>query len=606
MSFLLPFGLLALLALPLIVVLHIIRERRRKQVVPSLQHWRTLPRPKEGRRLSRLPLTLLLALQLLVAALLALALARPQWLAGPTQRASQTAIVLDTSTSMLAHEGGTTRFEQARSQVLARISSLAAGDKLTLIAAGPTARVISSGSASDQATLEAALRDLQPGGTIADLAPALALAEAALDTRQPGQIVVLTDGSAATPLSRSTVAPVIWQQLGSQQPNQAIIGFAARPAGGKIEVYARLANYSAAAFSGQLRLFVDDTPIDARPLQIAANAEAEQTWTLPATGTALRLTLDANDALPADNTALLNVQTIRPLRIVLATNTPEPLRRALAAVPGAQVQVVDQASYRSTLDADVTVFDSFLPTAWPAGAALAINPPEGAALLGTAGLADVSGRELSQTGSLLAGLGFGGVTFRNARVITAPTNASVALSAGATPLILRGRVDTHELAVWTFDLRESNIATRLAFPLLVSRTMRDLAPGGLPASLAAGTAFTLRPDPRATTVDFIGPDGITQQLAAGGPMTINDAVQAGWYQVIERGPTGERFRGRLAVNAGSLLESDLRQQPAPIFTAAAPVSIGALARPATELWPWLALLALIALSAEWGYVHLRR
>ena len=78
MTFLLPLGLLALLTLPIILILHLLRERRRRMAVPSLLHWQNLPRKREGERIRRLPLTLLLLLHLLVAALIGLALGRPQ------------------------------------------------------------------------------------------------------------------------------------------------------------------------------------------------------------------------------------------------------------------------------------------------------------------------------------------------------------------------------------------------------------------------------------------------------------------------------------------------------------------------------------------------
>src|SRR5438132_11507852 len=97
MTFLLPLGLLALLTLPIILILHLLRERRRRVAVPSLLHWQNLPRKREGERIRRLPLTLLLLLQLLVATLIGLALGRPQ-LAGALGGASRpVALILDTS-----------------------------------------------------------------------------------------------------------------------------------------------------------------------------------------------------------------------------------------------------------------------------------------------------------------------------------------------------------------------------------------------------------------------------------------------------------------------------------------------------------------------------
>src|ERR671926_1699852 len=102
MTFLIPLGLLALLSLPLIIILHLLRERRRRVAVPSLLHWLNIPRRPEGERIRRLPLTLLLLLHLLIAGLLGLALGRPQLPGTPSGTARQTAIVLDTSTSMAA------------------------------------------------------------------------------------------------------------------------------------------------------------------------------------------------------------------------------------------------------------------------------------------------------------------------------------------------------------------------------------------------------------------------------------------------------------------------------------------------------------------------
>ena len=136
MTFLLPIGLLALLSLPVIVILHLLRERRRRQAVPSLLHWMNVPRRREGERIRRLPLTLLLLLHLLVAALLGLALSRPQLIGAPIGIARHTAIVLDTSTSMAARDGSGTRFAEAQERAQALLRELRAGDHAAIIAAG--------------------------------------------------------------------------------------------------------------------------------------------------------------------------------------------------------------------------------------------------------------------------------------------------------------------------------------------------------------------------------------------------------------------------------------------------------------------------------------
>ena len=104
MTFLAPIGLLALLALPLIVMLHLIGERRQRQIVPSLMLWRDIPLRPEGARWKMLPISFLLMLHLLAATIFGLALARPQLAGLPYEGTRHTAVLIDQSTSMATRE----------------------------------------------------------------------------------------------------------------------------------------------------------------------------------------------------------------------------------------------------------------------------------------------------------------------------------------------------------------------------------------------------------------------------------------------------------------------------------------------------------------------
>ncbi len=604
MTFLLPIGLLALLSLPVIVFLHLIRERRRRVAVPSLLHWRTLPRTRAGERPRTLPITLLLLLHLLIAGLLGLALAQPQILSAFSTRVDQTAIVLDLSTSMAASDGGATRFEAARARARALLRELGSGGRATLIAAGPRARVVASGAAGDLPLLEAALDGLRPGGTGAAMDEALTLAAGALDPQKPGRIVVLTDGSLPTPAARALPADVDWRTVGGgDAANRAVITFAARPLGATLQVYARVANYAASPFSGQLRLYGDEQLLDTRAVSIDPERESEQTWRLSTGPRTLRVELDGGDALAADDTARLHVGGPRPLRVALVSDTPDTLRRALEAVPGVTVEPLATSAYAADPAADLTVFEGFLPARWPASAVLAIDPPEGSALLQVGGQTRaVDSGGLTQRSDLLAGLSFGGVEFGPVPAVTPPPWAETLLADAETPLIMRGRDGDRAVVVWAFDLERSNLRTRLAFPLLVARTVRDLAPAPLPDAIQAGAPLTLRPATRATSVQLTAPDGQNNTAEAVPALTLDTLTQPGWYRVVEQSPTGPLFDGRIAVNAGSPLESDLRPQAAPLLSAAAQ-GVAESQRRVLELWPWLALGALVVLGLEWMYTH---
>jgi hypothetical protein len=617
MTFLIPIGLLALLSLPIILILHLLRERRRRVSVPSLLHWLNLPRRPEGERIRRLPLTLLLLLHLLVAGLLGLALGQPQLAGAPNNAPRQTAIVLDTSTSMAASAGATTRFGQAQVRARALLRELRPGDRALLIAAGTSARVVADGGAGDLASLTAALDGLRPGGDGTDMADALTLAAATLDPRRERRIIAFSDGEAPTSSEaagndKAADISIDWQLVGGEQPNRAIVDFAARPWGAKLQVYARIANYDTAPFGVVLQLYGDDRLIDTRRVSIDASGEAEQTWTLPADYTTLRATLAGRDGLAQDDQGFLAVARPRPIVARLVSAQPDSLRRALGAA-GAQVSVVDPSDYdeaQATEPAtDLTIFDGFLPNTWPDGAVLAINPPIGSTLLAVDSSSNLdSDGELIQSAAILDGLSFGGISFGLVQSVAPPAWATTQLALGDQPLILRGRDGRHEIAVWTFDLASSNLTTRLAFPLLVARTVRDLAPSPLPAAIRAGAPLPVRADPRGAAIAITGPDGERATMPITASLTLDTLTQPGFYHIEAAG-----IDGQVGVNAGSPVESDLRRRTAPSCPSrtaesagewTAPLSVSAgPQRQMTDLWPWLALGALALLMLEWGYIH---
>ena len=118
-------------------------------------------------------------------------------------------------------------------------------------------------------------------------------------------------------------------------------------------------------------------------MTIAADGETELTWTLPAGPSTLRAMLDGRDGLPQDDQAFLGIAPPRAVNALLVSARSDALRRALAAVPGVSVTVTDPSGYTAAAGraVDLTVFDGFLPQAWPAGAVLAINPPPGSSAL---------------------------------------------------------------------------------------------------------------------------------------------------------------------------------------------------------------------------------
>jgi Ca-activated chloride channel family protein len=625
MSFLAPLGLLALLTIPLIVLLHLIRERRRRMVVPSLLLWELLPQRQDSRKRRRLPFTLLLLIQLLIAALLALALGQPRWLRNLFGAERHLALVIDLSTSMAARDpalGGASRLDAARERARAIIGELGERDSVALISAGPLPRLAAPLAPAGALVAAQSLETLAIEGNGAALAEALLLAQASLEDVENGEVVVLTDGALADLESQEEAQPqaypVRWEVLGGPLDNRAVVTLAARArgtsAGGATQLFARIANFGAAPARSQVRLFGDDQLLDSRQAEIGPDGTSELTWALPAGLSSVRVEIDGGDGLPIDDSASLSLAQVRPVATLLISASPA-LERALRAVPGLNISLLSPAEYAAApRPADLTIFDGTLPAALPEGGVLLINPPLNAgpplATGGRSRPADDAAL-LTQRPALFSGLSLGGIEFGALREVEPPEWAEVVLSYGDSPLVLRGRSGASEVAIWTFDMAEGNLTSRLAFPLLVARTVRDLTPSALPGSLLLGEELHLSPSPRATSLEIVPPEGppMLLTLAEGDALPPVVAQQAGIYRVIERAGQAEILQGSVAVNVGSSAESPLSPRRLPTLPTRAEAQGPAAESEAPAgqpLWPWFVMAALIFFVLEWLYSHRRQ
>ena len=191
MSFAYPLGLLGLVSLPVILALHLLRERQRRYMVSHLELWSFLEQAVTGPRIRRLPLTTILLLDLALATLFSLAWAQPSLmlpLALPSAR--QRVIVVDVSSSMRAAEGLTSRLERAKTAALAIVEDSGPQDPLTLVTFGQKARLLVDNELAADAGLAEQITALQAGetGAAGSLQEALALGEFDPGPRAAGRV----------------------------------------------------------------------------------------------------------------------------------------------------------------------------------------------------------------------------------------------------------------------------------------------------------------------------------------------------------------------------------------------------------------------------------
>src|SRR5512141_1256505 len=159
MPFTSPLALLGLLFVPAVLAMYLLKLRRDEARVPSTLLWARLVADVEANApWQKLRRSLLLLVQLLLVIALALLAARP-FLERPAGLARDIVLVIDTSASMAATDVVPDRLTAAKQVAIDALRDLPAGGKVSVVAAGRTARVVVNAT-SDIGRVRAAVGDL--------------------------------------------------------------------------------------------------------------------------------------------------------------------------------------------------------------------------------------------------------------------------------------------------------------------------------------------------------------------------------------------------------------------------------------------------------------
>ncbi len=285
-----------------LVGIYLFRTRSQPRTVGSLLLWVEQRRPSEGGRWLQQPqMPLLLALEILIVVLVALAAASPRGVA-PGQ-ALPLLVILDDSFSMRAGEPDSPRAQAIR----AVEAELAAhpGYQVRLIVAGARAEFL-----GETCRATAQLRALWPlwkcGSPVGDLDLGVALAR---ETREhSARLLVITDRAPAAPPADGRLQ---WWAFGRPLDNLAIVNAGRTMFGAKDRFFVEIANLSSQPVRVAGRA---ETPVTREfSLDIGAFDTRREVFDLESATAPVRVQLPP-DALPIDNSMVLVAPQQRPVK----------------------------------------------------------------------------------------------------------------------------------------------------------------------------------------------------------------------------------------------------------------------------------------------------
>ncbi len=624
MSFDAPGGLWLLGAIPLIILLWLLRPRRPRVRIPSVLLWpSSTAERRSARPWQRLRNHPLLWLQLLIALLLALAAAQPYI---PAEAADQRIVVLlDASGSMRAHDVLPSRWDVARAAVVDIARTLGPDQSLSLIRVDDQPRVLLA-DVREPARVEAVLSSETASFGPIDATTSVSLA-AGLAKGSPSEWVLVGDGQFPDLPSGVGVPSGThfrFVRIGAESAaNIALTGLTLRANGAAFAAQVGVRNASDASAGGTVQLLAEGGNIvassdwSAGPRQDAfvtwAGVPFGPTWfaaALASVDPPSANVLDTDDrawAVPPPGSS-----SQQRALLVSAGNTF--LERMLAVEGQLRTFKVPPADWAGLVaQGDAATYALVVldrqpreSTPSPRGSALYVGGVSGAAFQPRI-IAPIADHPL------LRNVDWADVRIGRATRLAADQYANwqtVVDSDGGPLLVVRTLQDGNQVrreALLTFDLTESDLPLRPAFPVLMANILEWLSPrpDGNPQTVAPGTSLQLEASPlaRSLRVEAIDSSGPAVELAPPWTARAFRPATPGVYRAIEDDPDGP-VTTYIVADAFAPSEADLTpREPVALSSQGTQTNDLALAQVLRSvrsgIWPWL-LAGMLGLGAlEW-------
>ncbi|HIL71193.1 MAG TPA: VWA domain-containing protein [Verrucomicrobia bacterium] len=489
MNFMWPSAWFALwLAIPLILF-YLIRSRLRTKAATTLLFWNQLsPKVHNSPLWRRLRKWLSLLLQILFLLLLILALSRPLpwWQSSEKQ---SLVLVLDPSPSMAAREGNTTRWENARKLVDRRITQMSFFDEAALILATDPPQVL-SGLTSRKSLLRDALESAELTIADQDVRPALELASDLAGEEHPDQVVLFTDGVWDSKPDKTLLESIRIHQVGDAVGNTGITIFAIRRSlvsSGDYHLIAEVEHSGDRPVSGSLELFQDDRLIDAIPLGLKPGEVWKRQWEARSQQKSrftVRLEGFETDDFLLDNQAEVEMNPLKTVRIDLVSEATGFLEAVLNSLNQVEWRRIDRTgisaeSTNTNANAGLRIYYNSAPTdEYKDIPSLLIHPQTNGfwgVFQETIDKPIVS--DWKREGDSMRFVDFSSIRLNKFSLYDPAPGNEVFVESFGRPIIFGRWDESRKWMVLPFDLTESDLVLRTAFPILIGNLVQSLRQG---------------------------------------------------------------------------------------------------------------------------------
>jgi hypothetical protein len=574
-----PYSFLLLLgAVPLILLFHSLKPRGIKVSTTTLFLWERILKDRPiGKRVGWLVRrNLFLLLQILICLMLIVALADP-FVFGRGFSLGDKIVVLDMSASMKARGPSGSRFDTAQKELLALIDTMGPNQRMMVIGAGPTPRVLIP-FGSDKKRLKRLVRELEPSDAPVSVKQSILFAHSFLGKGGQDQVVVLSDGAfdggEELPWGSGHLRLV---RIDGGGENVAIIAFNIRRLSTTLSQYEMMVvikNFASRPLTTPMTTSMGERVLARETLQLKANERRVLVYPyrgpLEAQATAL---LGYRDDFSTDNRAFATLSESPHTKLLYVGKGNLFLEHLFHSLPYVQVtrraRVSAEIFPEQTLEYDVILLDGVPVPPLKQGNFVLINTLGGGLPLELRGkLKTPRLLPITEGHPLLEGITLDGLFIKEANHVALTGKGISLVGSRESPLIFAFEKGRLKALVIGFDLLGSDLPFRVAFPLLMVNALEWMQPkrAEFPATqVQAGLPYTLESVGEEEEVEVKTPSGKTETLKIDSiPFTFGDTLEVGVYTFREKTkavPSADRETPRLghfSVNLFSESESEIR------------------------------------------------
>lgn len=565
MSFVFPLGLIALIGIPILIIIYIIKNKYTEQVISSTYLW-TL---SEKFLKKRLPINKLigiisLILQIVAVLFIALAIAKPVLYI--RNAADDYCFILDASGSMNIEREDRTRFDFAKDEIASLINGSMNGSAYTLVVAGDTAEEIYKGI-TDKERAIALLNGVPRSYTVTGYTDAIGVAQNYFNENTSIKTYLVTDKS----FKNNENVKVI--DVSANVENYAVYGGTAEDSdddeyriscalvGENLVVKGFVLSYESDA-KLDVELYIDGSEELAavQTLEVTKLEPAQFTLTAEcASYQSVRVVIANDDAFAPDNEiTVYNVEYENSFKVLHVSDDPSIFVKAgLMSAGNALITPVTADKYKKNEDSylngdyDLYVFESCNPQTLPRGGAVwLINPTASVAGSGFAlqdevelGEGTIELKFNTSSSSTLKKLteymkrydsDSSGITVANSYQQCKLTGSFTTLMyAGGSPAVFAGTNDyNNREVVFAYDLHWSDSALITDYVILFKNLLNYTFPKVIENTLSyCGDTLEINVPANCQGIRIESPEGSVNYLETSSAVCELDLREVGTYKI---------------------------------------------------------------------------